>query len=294
MATALHTVAPASSNCHRVVQERGHNLSSTELRNFGGLMKYRLALCIAVGLASPLVAQEGDQPPVGSAVLERFLSHQAEPVVQYRATRRLEAENGRFNVKGWMNVATELSPERGFTWTIIDEGGSGYIRNKVLRKTLEGEAAAVKNNDPSKAALNEANYTFALVAPRGKKEKAAEESSDDAPLPEIGGSSAEGHARLFITPKRKDMLLVDGAVVVAEADADLVQIEGRLSKTPSWWTRSVNVVRRYARIGGIRVPVATESTANVRIAGRSEFRMTYTYQMINGREVPAETLPNRP
>ncbi len=274
-------------------------------------MTRMLALCIALSVTSapaaleplpPAEPTQADPESVQGTLLERFLSHQAEPVVRYRATRRLEAENERFNVKGWMEVTTELSPERGFTWTIVEEGGSGYIRNKVLRKTLEGEAQAVRNNEPSNAALTEANYTFALTAPRGSKFKTSDGDEDpgesavdsaqakkDPPLPTIGDTPADGQARLFITPKRKDMLLVDGAVVVAAADADLMQVEGRLSKTPSFWTRSVDIVRRYARVGGIRVPVVTESTANVRIAGRSAFKMTYTYQMINGREIPAET-----
>lgn len=249
-----------------------------------------LALGIALSLTSTVAAQDPISPD--GSLLERFLSRQAEPVVQYRATRRLEAENKRFNVKGWMEVTTELSPERGFTWTVIDEGGSGYIRNKVLRKTLEGEAQALRNNDPSKAALSETNYTFALTAPA--KSPATRAPSDDEgedPTPTIEGTNGHGHARLFITPKRKDMMLVNGAVVVAAADADLVQVEGRLSKTPSWWTRSVDIVRRYARVGGIRVPILTESTANVRIAGRSAFKMTYTYHMINGRDVATETSP---
>lgn len=218
-------------------------------------------------------------PVADRSLLERFLSYEVEPLVRYRATRRLEAENGRFNVKGWMEVVTELSPEKGFTWTVIDEGGSGYIRGKVLRKTLEGEAKAVRNNDPSKAALDESNYTFAVAGASEPQEPALASTED---LPE------NGLARLIITPKRKDMMRVNGALILAEADADLVAVKGRLAKTPSFWTRSVDIVRRYARIGGIRVPVVTESTANVRIAGRSEFRMTYTYQMINGREVAAE------
>ncbi len=276
-----------------------------------------LALCIALSLTSALVAQEpvpppgpdsGDSAPVDSALLERFLSRQAEPVVRYRATRRLEAENKRFNVKGWMEVTTELSPEQGFIWTVIEEGGSGYIRNKVLRKTLEGEAQAVRNNDPSKAALTEDNYTFTLTAPpkshaakaqeqaKAKTDKPVEVEGDpaavadnDDPLLSIDDENGNGHARLFITPKRKDMLLVDGALLLAAGDADLVRIEGRLAKTPSFWTRSVDIVRRYARVAGIRVPVATESTANVRIAGRSAFKMTYRYQMINGKEIAGET-----
>jgi hypothetical protein len=242
----------------------------------------RLAIVVALSLTATLVAQEPEprEPaaPGETALIERFLSHEVEPVVRYRATRRLEAENGRFNVKGWMEVVTELSPETGFTWTVVDEGGSGYIRNKVLRKTLEGEAQAVRENQPAKAALNETNYTFSVtpaVEPKAKEKSKA--VAADTPV--------DGHARLFITPKRKEMMLVNGAVTVAQADADLVQVEGRLAKTPSFWTRSVDIVRRYARVGGIRVPVLTESTANVRIAGRSEFRMTYEYQMINGKEI---------
>jgi hypothetical protein len=254
-------------------------------------MTRRIATLIVLGLVSTLAAQEPPPAPAGqadsaaasahaeSSLLERFLAHhEAEPVTRYRATRRLEAENGRFNVKGWMEVVTELTPEKGFTWTVVEEGGSGYIRNKVLRKTLEGEADAIRNNDPAKAALNETNYVFALSDAAMSKGKTVAPSAD---------AVGDGHARLFITPKRKDMMLVDGALLLAEADGDLVQVEGRLSKTPSFWTRSVDIVRRYARIAGLRVPVATESTANVRIAGRSEFRMIYTYQMINGRDVAA-------
>lgn len=248
-------------------------------------MKYRLALGIAVALASTLVAQEAAspaaQPDDHGALLERFLSHQVEPVVQYRGTRRLEAENGRFNVKGWMEVTTELSPERGLTWTVVSEGGSGYIRNKVLRRTLEGEVDVVRNSDPAKAALNESNYAFSPTAASKSDDAKTSAAHADPPEP--------GLARLFITPKRKDMLLVDGALLLAAADADLVQVEGRLSKTPSFWTRSVEVVKRYARVGGIRVPVVTEYKGNMRIAGRSAFRMTYEYQMINGREIATET-----
>jgi hypothetical protein len=283
-------------------------------------MTRMLALSIALSLTSALAAQDSQPSPppdrgapeaVPTSVLDRFLAHQTEPLVRYRATRRLEAENKRFNVKGWMEVTTELSPEQGFTWTVVDEGGSGYIRNKVLRKTLEGEAQAVRNNDPAKAALTEANYTFALTPPRDAKSKRPADDDEDSaggskdpPLqgsedpPLQGGERASSDerpmgelARLFITPKRKDMMLVDGAVLVAAADADLLQVEGRLSKTPSFWTRSVDIVRRYARVGGIRVPVLTESTANVRIAGRSAFKMTYTYHMINGRDVATETSP---
>jgi hypothetical protein len=58
----------------------------------------------------------------------------------------------------------------------------------------------------------------------------------------------------------------------------LARVEGKLSKTPSVWTRRVDVVRRYERKAGVRVPIAIESVAHVLIAARSTFKMTYEYQ----------------
>ena len=54
---------------------------------------------------------------------------------------------------------------------------------------------------------------------------------------------------------------------------------------PSFWTRRVEIVRRYERIAGVRVPVSIESVASVLIAGRSTFKMTYQYETINGQHV---------
>ena len=68
----------------------------------------------------------------------------------------------------------------------------------------------------------------------------------------------------------------------------MLQIDGRLSKNPSWWTRRVDIVRRYARIQGVRVPVEMPSRADVRIVGDSSFEMTYEYTSINGRPVRQE------
>jgi hypothetical protein len=64
-----------------------------------------------------------------------------------------------------------------------------------------------------------------------------------------------------------------------------VRIEGALAKNPSFWTRRVEVVRRYERIAGVRVPVWMQSTASIRIAGKSTLTTTYQYLSINGQPV---------
>ena len=92
-------------------------------------------------------------------------------------------------------------------------------------------------------------------------------------------------------PKRKDILLVEGAIFVQPGDVEMTRIEGKLSKTPSFWTRRVEVVRKYERKAGVRVPISIESVAHVLIAGRSTFKMTYEYQTINGQQVGNPQVP---
>jgi hypothetical protein len=78
---------------------------------------------------------------------------------------------------------------------------------------------------------------------------------------------------------------VFGAAILTATSGDLVRVEGRLSKSPSFWVRWVNVSSTYSPIGGAMMPVAIESTADVRIAGESTFSMTYDYHMVDGQAV---------
>ena len=226
------------------------------------------ATCVvaAAGHAAAVGPNESaleDTPKIAqTTVLQRFLARAEEPPVEYRALRRLEAQNPKFNQSAWMTAWTEYDHVNGFRYEIVDEGGSGYIRSKVLRAALEGERKIWADREPQKASFTHDNYLFDAAEP-----------------------SPDGLASVRVKPKRKDVLLVEGAIFVLPADGELTRIEGKLSKTPSFWTRRVDVVRRYERKGGVRVPISIESVATVLIAGRSTFKMTYEYQTVNGQTV---------
>jgi hypothetical protein len=194
-------------------------------------------------------------------VLERFLARESQGPTQYRALRRLDAHNLHFGASAWMDVWTDADSTGGFRYQVASEGGSGYIRRRVFLAALAGEQKMWREGEPQRAQLNLANY---LIQDQGV---------------------ADGLASLAITPRRKDVLLIDGWIFVKQDDGDLVRIEGRLSKVPSLWTRRVEIVRRYGRIHDVHVPLEIESVAQVLIAGRSTFRMTYEYESINGQRV---------
>ena len=65
------------------------------------------------------------------------------------------------------------------------------------------------------------------------------------------GRDADGSQSVPLKPRRKDVLLVDGRMVLTPDGRDLVRVEGRLAKNPSFWTSLVNIVRRYATLGGV-------------------------------------------
>jgi hypothetical protein len=75
------------------------------------------------------------------------------------------------------------------------------------------------------------------------------------------------------------------SMVLTSDGNDLLRVEGRLAKNPSFWTGLVNVIRHFAKVDGVRVPVATESVAKVKFAGNSHLTVVYEYESINGQPV---------
>jgi len=215
-----------------------------------------------------------------ASIVDRVVARIDPPAHQYRALRRLEAQSDKLGGSAWIEAWTQVDPGAGFRYEIIGEGGSGFVRGKVLRPWLDNEKKMWADGDPERASLSYDNYVFV-----------------------DRGMTPDGLAWLDVKARRKDLLLVDGAIFVNPENADLVRIQGRLSKTPSFWTRRVEVTRHYQRINDVRMPTAIESVAQVLIAGRSTFQMTYEYASVNGLTVgdphprvavdPQKTVPTK-
>jgi len=195
-------------------------------------------------------------PNAADQSMERFLTRQNDQH-PYRATRRLEAKNG--SREGWLEAKTEYSPSGGFRYQITAEGGSSQIRTRVLRAVLDGEQDVIALGE---AALAPNNYAF-----------------------QPNGVDAEGLANVLLSPKRKERALLSGVMFLRPDEGELVRLQGRLAKNPSFWVRNVDIVRKYERIHNAVMPVALESTAHVTFLGAATFRMTYDYLEIDGRAV---------
>jgi hypothetical protein len=218
------------------------------------------AIGVWLSAAGAWHARAASIPPI----VQQFLTRQDPPLVTFVAARHLEASTRNGSMRGWIDACTELQGDV-FTYRIASAGGSHQIQKRVLIAALDAEVAMHRDGTTRRSALEPVNYEFA----------------DDQQGP-------DGLIRVGMRPLRKDVTLVNGSMFVDPA-GDLVRVEGVLAKRPSFWTRRVEVVRRYERISGTRVPVSMESTADVLIVGRSLFAMTYVYRKINGVELPAAT-----
>ena len=198
-------------------------------------------------------------PDVADHSIRQFLA-QDDTQHTYRAARRLEAENG--SRRGWIEAVTEYSPSTGFRYEITAEGGSKYIRAKVLRAVLDGERDVIAQGETARLALARSNYIF-----------------------EANGVDAEGLANILLSPRRRERVLVSGTMFLQPRDGALVRVQGRLAKSPSFWVKNVDVIRSYERIAGAIVPVELESNAEVRLLGQARLRMTYVYSEIDGHPV---------
>jgi hypothetical protein len=195
-----------------------------------------------------------------SAILQRFLALDDPSPSQARALRHLEARNDKFDMSAWMDVWTEIDAS-GFRYRVVAEEGSDYIRSRVFREALEAERRMWESDTPGKASLTPANYTF---EDRGQ---------------------ADGLASLLVKPRRKDVLLIDGAIFLRPDDGELLRMAGELAKPPSFWTRRVRIVREFQRFAGVRMPVSLDAVANIRFFGPSWFRAVYEYETVNAERV---------
>lgn len=222
--------------------------------------------CVALlgGFEPALHAGATDEPEHGvheDTFIARVVAHTHRSDVTLRATRALRAGTASGKHQGWMEVQTVATPAGGFSWSVLDEGGSERTRTRVLRQLLEAEAQAWRAGTRDAAALTPANYVFTFAS-----------------------RTSDGRIVLRLQPRRRDARLVDGTLTVRE-DGSPVRLEGWLAKSPSFWVKRVHVVKRFTRLAGLTVPTSVESVADVKLVGQATLSMEYRYQEINGRPI---------
>ncbi|MGE3841203.1 MAG: hypothetical protein AB7I50_06420 [Vicinamibacterales bacterium] len=217
-----------------------------------------LVVCCAAWLVS--IDGAADEPSSGTQFIHALETWSESAVVPHQANRHLEVQKIGADERAWMDAATTIDPQRGFSFNIEAQGGPGRLRRRML-DLLKEEARAWATRDPMRSAFSTKNYTLSLFQTR----------------------PYEVDVRLV--PRRAETYLVDGRATLNRANGEILRVEGTLAKTPSFWLRDVALVRTYTRIGNHVMLSDLQSIAKVRWWGNYRLTMTYSYSVIDGVRV---------
>ncbi|MFQ5817076.1 MAG: hypothetical protein ACE5H2_03855 [Terriglobia bacterium] len=171
-----------------------------------------------------------------------------------------------YSVRRFYRVANELFGKRSeievemvfhspdqLAFRIRRQSGSGFLARRVLRRLMAAEKDALTPENKRRSALTKENYEFTLLG---------QELLDKRWCYVLG-----------VKPKRRDTYLMEGRIWIDAEDFATVRAAGKPSKRPSFWTRKIEFVRGYRKVGPFWLPDRVESVTEVLLFGQSTLAM---------------------
>jgi hypothetical protein len=218
------------------------------------------AAVLPAPVASPQTHNDGDLRLSG--ILDRMEEahrQRQQQLLGYESTQRLLAISGSDVRAELAGVLSYEAPDR-MEFEQTNATGSSFIRTHVLLPIIDHEISSVRPDQFRKRSISRENYRFKLV-------------QDDS----------SGACRCFILqllPMRKSEGLLNGRIWVDASDYAIRHLDGYLVARPSFWVRSVHVVRDYAKLGPFWMPTLTHTENQVLLFGRTDVDLHSDYQHI--------------
>jgi hypothetical protein len=232
--------------------------------------KGRALILVAVSLlmAASVWPQKPDAPPTAALTSAQIVEQmqqqnqaRSEGLKHFRAVRHYQVEYKGFgaDLDAKMEVEVNYEAPADKSFRIVSQSGSKVLIDKVLKRLLETEKAAAK--DQTSTALSAANYRFELV----------------------GSESIAGRPAyiLNVEPLVQSKLLYRGKVWVDTADFAVVKIVAEPSQNPSFWIARTQIRHSYAKTGAFWLPEQNRSESKVRVGGTAVLTIDYgTYEIV--------------
>ncbi len=219
-------------------------------RTKGPLPLVILALAFGFGPGSALRAPAQAPDPTAEEIIARVqeANHRRDELLAgWQVTRRYHRKNELSTSETQSEVEARFEAPAQLTFATRSLEGSGTLAKQVFGRMMDGEKESVQPEGRRRSAMTPENYQFQLV---GREV--------------LNGRPAY---KLAITPKREDTFLIEGHIWVDAADFAVVRGQGRAVKRPSFWTRSIQLVRTFKKVGPFWLPHRTESTNEVLLFG---------------------------
>lgn len=202
-----------------------------------------------------LSARSEPAPPAdlsATAIIERLSEHnhrRNQLLASYQVARRYHLKNELYGKEVVMEVEVGYRAPDKMSFEIRRWVGSSFLAGRVFGRMMEGERKSLQAKNRRRSAMTAENYEFRLA----------------------GRETVLGRPayRLNVVPRRKDTFLFTGRIWVDAEDFALVRAEGQPAKRPSFWTRKIDFVRTYKKVGPFWLPQRTEVIVEVFLFGTS-------------------------
>jgi hypothetical protein len=223
-----------------------------------------MILYMPLALAAQQIAEAGPAPSGASLSLEQVLTNleqrnaqRAAALEQFEGTRiyRMQYRGFPGDKEAEMVVKARFHAPDSKQFTVISETGSKFVIDHVLKKLLESEQEAFKDENRQAIALTRDNYNFQLAG--------------------YEPGPGEGQYVLKLLPKSKNKYLYRGTIWVDAKDFAVVRIEGEPGKNPSMWIRKTDIAHRYMKVGDFWLPAENRTESSTRLGGKATLSIEY-------------------
>jgi hypothetical protein len=208
-------------------------------------------LFVVLLAATVAPAQTSEPLPATAEVIAKMTQFDAQrrsELTGYTVIRRYIAASGKHHAE--MLVGVTCASDGSEDFNVLSEEGSGWIRGHIFRRLLKEETEASRRGTSGSTRITPENYDFQIIG---------QDTLDTGPA-----------YVLAIAPRTENKYLIDGKIWVDAKDFSIVRIEGQPARNPSFWVRSVNIVRTYQKVGPFWFAASTDTISQIRILGRSE------------------------
>jgi hypothetical protein len=185
--------------------------------------------------------------------LQGFLKRtedQSQKLAGYRDETIVTAELPDTNQRGEYQLErTYTAQPKTLAFSNAHFTGDGFVKTNVITRLLQSEVDHVERANPEDTAVNFKNYKFYYK----------------------GMENRDGHdVHVFqLKPRHKTPGLFKGRLYLDVHTASLRRMEGTLTKTPSFFIKSLEFTQQFEDIDGFNFPTTLHSSAKARIIGRA-------------------------
>lgn len=203
-------------------------------------------------------------PEAALEKMTRRSSEQAERLAGYQSEVFITADLPDTSQHGEFELVRKFTSEpRALSYSGVHYQGDGFVKTQVINKFLQSEVEHIKD-DPRASAITEANYKFSYKGMQTIDNRVT---------------------HVFqIKPKQKRPGLFKGKIYLDAYAGTLRRIEGRVSKSPSFFIRSIDFVQDFDEVDGFTMPTRLQSTTRARVIGRAVVSIVHRAYVLKPRK----------